>query len=104
MHCIAPRREDAPELRRQDASRRDTSPFGLPTRCARLSVRMTTAYDGGPLGVLAGLPADGAELRPQQLRALAQALVGVASDLERRKTTHRGRPLPDETRSYATNC
>lgn len=85
-------------------STHDASPFGMPTRLARLSVRMTTAYDGGPMAVLAGLPADGASLRPQQLRALAQALVGAASDLERRKMTHRGRPLPDETRTYPTHC
>lgn len=78
----------------------DTSPFGMPTRLARLSVKMTRAYDGGPLAVLDGMPGDGAELRPQQMRALAQALVSAASDLERRKATHRGRPLPDEKRSY----
>lgn len=87
-----------------DVSRHDALPFGMPTRLARLSVRMTTAYDGGPLAVIDGLPGDGAELRPQQLRALAQALVGAASDLERRKTTHRGRALPDEARTYPTHC
>jgi len=86
-----------------DVSRHDASPFGMPTRLARLSVRMTTAYDGGPMAVLDGMPGDGAELRPQQLRALAQALVSAASDLERRKATHRGRAPADETRTYPTH-
>ncbi len=29
-----------------------------------LRVRLTRAYDGGPLAVIDGLPGDGAELRP----------------------------------------
>lgn len=91
--------DTAPELRQHDVS-----PFGMPTRSARMIVKMTTAYDGGPLAVLAGLPADGASLRPQQLRALAQVLASAADDLERRKTTYRGRALPDETRTYPTHC
>lgn len=64
-----------------------------------LQVKMTRARDGGPLAVL-DLPGDGAELRPQQLRDLADALVRVASDCEGRKLMHRGRPMPDERRSY----
>ncbi|MCC7151292.1 MAG: hypothetical protein IT501_04775 [Rubrivivax sp.] len=64
-----------------------------------LQVKMTIARDGGPLAVL-DLPGDGAELRPQQLRDLAAALVRVAGDCEGRKLTHRGRPIPDERRSY----
>ncbi len=62
-------------------------------------VKMTRACDGGPLAVL-DLPGDGAELRPQQLRDLAAALLRVADDCEARKLMHRGRPLPDERRSY----
>lgn len=69
-----------------------------------LTVKMTRAFDGGPLAVVDGLPGQGAELRPQQLRALAQALVLAADDAERRKMTHRGRPLPDERRTYQVNA
>ena len=69
-----------------------------------LSVKMTRAFDGGPLAVVDGLPGQGAELRPQQLRALAQALVLAADEAERRKMTHRGRPLPDERRTYLVNA
>jgi hypothetical protein len=61
---------------------------------------MTRTYDGKPLAVVSGLPGDGAELRPQQMRALAQALASAADETERRKLTHRGRPLPDEMRAF----
>lgn len=43
---------------------------------------------------------DGAELRPQQLRDLAAALLRVADDTEARKLMHRGRPLPDVRREF----
>jgi hypothetical protein len=69
-----------------------------------LQVKFTRAYDGGPLAVVDGLPGDGAELRPRQIRALAAALVCLASDIEARKMTHRGRPLPDERRGYPVEC
>lgn len=65
-----------------------------------LEVKLTRAYDGGPLAVVEGLPGGGAELRPQELRALALTLSRLADDTERRKMTHRGRPLPDERRVY----
>lgn len=65
-----------------------------------LEVKLTQAYDGGPLAVVEGLPGGGAELRPNQLRALALALSRLADDTEQRKTSHRGRPLPDERRVY----
>ncbi len=64
-----------------------------------LHVKMTRAFDGGPLAVL-DLPGDGAELRPQQLRHLAAALLRVADDAEGRKLIHRGKPLPDVRRVY----
>lgn len=64
-----------------------------------IKVKMTRAYDGGPLAVL-DLPGDGAELRPQQLRDLAAALLRVADDCEGRKLMHRGHPMPDERRAY----
>lgn len=65
-----------------------------------LSATLTTAYDGGPLAVIDGLPGNGAELRPQQARALAHALLQLADDAERRKLMHRGKPLPPEHRAY----
>lgn len=68
---------------------------------AVLRVRLGRARDGGPLATVEGLPGDGAELRPHDLRALADMLLRVASDCEARKTTHRrGRALPDERRTY----
>lgn len=68
---------------------------------AVLRVRLGRASDGGPLATVEGLPGDGAELRPHELRDLAALLVRVAADAEQRKTMHRGRPLPDERRVYA---
>lgn len=66
-----------------------------------LNVTMTRAYDGGPLAVIDdGLPGNGAELRPQQLRALAAALERLASEVEARKLVHRGKPLPNERRVF----
>lgn len=65
-----------------------------------LSATLTTACDGGPLAVIDGLPGNGAELRPQQARALAHALLQLADDAERRKPMHRGRPMPPERREY----
>jgi hypothetical protein len=66
-----------------------------------LRVRLGRARDGGPLATVEGLPGDGAELRPAELRGLADLLVRIAADAEQRKTMHRGRPLPDERRVYA---
>ncbi len=67
---------------------------------AVLRVRLGRARDGGPLATVEGLPGDGAELRPRDLRDLAALLVRIAADAEQRKTMHRGRPLPDERRVY----
>jgi hypothetical protein len=68
-----------------------------------IKAKLTRAYDGGPLVVIESLGlGQGAELRPQRLRALAASLMRLADDAERRKLTHRGRPLPDETRTYGT--
>lgn len=61
-----------------------------------LLAKLTRAYDGGPLAVVDGLPGDGAELRPHQLRALAAALVRLADATAAHKTvTKGGRTLPD---------
>jgi hypothetical protein len=65
-----------------------------------LQVKFTRAYDGTPLAEVHGLPGDGGELRPRQVRALAGTLVRIAGDLDAGKMTHRGRPLPDECRGY----
>jgi len=65
-----------------------------------LTATLTTAFDGGPLAVIEGLPGGGAELRPQQVRALAHALMRLADEAEKRKTHHRGRLLPPEQRLY----
>ena len=62
----------------------------------QLHAKLTRAYDGGPLAVIDGMPGDGAELRPQQLRALASALLRLADAAEDRKATHRGKPMPDQ--------
>lgn len=66
-----------------------------------IKARLTRAYDGKPLVVIESLGlGQGAELRPQKLRAMAAQLMRMADDAERRKLAHRGRPLPDETRTY----
>lgn len=64
-----------------------------------LRVTMTQCRNGQPLAVL-DLLGDGAELRPQQLRDLADALRRVADATEVRKLMHRGRPLPDVRREF----
>lgn len=62
-----------------------------------LKVKLTLARDGGPLATIGGLPgAEDAELRPQQLRDLAAALVRIAELAEARKAIHRGRSLPPQ--------
>jgi ribosomal protein S11 len=65
-----------------------------------LSVTLTATRDGGPLAVINGLPGDGAELRPDALRALAAALLKVADDADARPATHRGKRLPPARRAY----
>lgn len=69
-------------------------------RRTALRASLTMAFDGGPLAVIDGLPGDHAELRPAQMRELAAALLRVAADAEARKLTHRGKPLPAESREY----
>lgn len=65
-----------------------------------LNATLTTAFDGKPLAVIEGLPGDFAELRPHQVRALAQALARLADEAEKRKTHHRGRLLQPERRTF----
>lgn len=65
-----------------------------------LCVTVGADRHGAALVTVEGLPGDGAELRPQELRDLAAALVRIASDAERRKPTHRGKPLPPQRKVY----
>lgn len=65
-----------------------------------LTATLTATYDGKPLAVVDGLPGDHAELRPEQMRALAAALLKLADDTAARKLMHRGKPLPVERRAY----
>ncbi len=65
-----------------------------------LTARLTCTFDARPLAVVDGLPGDGAELRPAQMRALATALLQVANDCEARKLFHRGKLLPADCRTY----
>lgn len=65
-----------------------------------LDVTMRRTYDGHPLAVVHGLPGDGAELRPDQMRALAAALNQAADVTETRAKAKRGRLLPDERRTF----
>lgn len=62
--------------------------------------KLCQTRDGRPLATLEGLPGDGADLTPADLRALAAALLRVAADAEGRKLAHRGRPLPADRRAY----
>ena len=66
-----------------------------------VKVKLTRAFDGGPLVVVeSGGLGEGAELRPPQLRACAAALVAAADEAERRTLTRRGKPTPDEHRTF----
>jgi hypothetical protein len=49
---------------------------------AALTVKHCCAFDGGPLATVDGLPGGSASLRPEQLRALAGALIRAADDCE----------------------
>lgn len=60
-------------------------------RC--LTARAATAFDGQALAVVNGLPGDGAELLPSEMRALAAALNVIAGDIERQQQ-------PQQVRSY----
>lgn len=63
-------------------------------------VEWTSTFDLAPLAVVDGLPGDGAELRPAELRLLVAALVRIANDTEGRRLLHRGKPLPAVRRAY----
>lgn len=65
-----------------------------------LSVTLTATRDGAPLATVEGMPGDGAELRPAELRALAEALLRVADDADARPLAHRGKRLPPSKRAY----
>lgn len=65
-----------------------------------LRVTLTTTCRGEPLAVVDNLPGDGAELTPQRLRALAQALSRIASDCEAR-AAQRGKKLRCLAQEYS---
>ena len=65
-----------------------------------LHATLTCTYDGAPLAMVDGLPGDHAELRPEQMRALAAALLRLADDAATRKLMHRGKPAPVERKAY----
>ena len=49
---------------------------------ATLHAQLTRCRHEQPLAVVDGLPGDGAELRPEQLRQMAAALLAIAADAE----------------------
>jgi len=49
---------------------------------AALHAQLTRCRHELPLAVVDGLPGDGAELRPEQLRQMAAALLAIAADAE----------------------
>ena len=55
---------------------------------------MTHTRAGAPLATVDGLPGGGADMTPQQLRALAAALVQIANDCEARPVA-RKHPMPE---------
>lgn len=62
---------------------RAASPAALPpfpARLKRVSAKHRLSYLGQPLAIVQGLPGDGAELFPEDLRALAHALLQIADD------------------------
>ena len=67
---------------------------------ATLTVALTATRHMEPLAVVEGLPGSAAELRPTELRALAEARLRIAADTEARPLQRRGKPLPAERRAY----
>jgi len=47
-----------------------------------LTVVLCQTHDKKPLTTVSGLPGDGADLRPDELRALASELLRIAADAE----------------------
>ena len=67
-----------------------------------LNVRHSVAFDQRPLASIDGLPGQGADLRPEQMRALAKALLAAAEDCEKhaRQKRPRNGVLPPTTKRY----
>ena len=63
-----------------------------------LVARLCKTFDDKPVAVLANLPDDGTELRPDQLRALASALMQTAADSEALDIT--GKHFQPQERNY----
>lgn len=58
---------------------------------SELTARHCLTHDRKPLAIVDGLPGGGAELQPNDLRALAAALLQAASDCEAHAAKHRPR-------------
>lgn len=66
-----------------------------------LTATLTRTRTGAPLAVVDGLPGGGADLTPDQLRALAAALVRIAADVETMPTrSARGKAVLPVRRDY----
>jgi hypothetical protein len=71
----------------------DVDVFGREARSFTMKRQIITSFrrcrHDRPLVVVDGLPGDGAELRPEQLRQLAEILVRTADEADKRPTTGR---------------
>ena len=69
---------------------------------SELTARHCLTHDRQPLAVVDGLPGGCAELRPAELRALAQALMQAADDCEAHAAQRRPRrgDLPPAVKRY----
>ena len=67
-----------------------------------LTAALCQTHQRQPLAVVDGLPGGGAELTPRQLRALAAALVQIASDAETQPMT--AKHYMRKSREYKLSC
>lgn len=65
-----------------------------------LHVKHTLTYRGEPLAVVDNLPGAYAELRPEQLRRLASALMSAADDCEKHARTAHSKHAPNTFADY----
>lgn len=68
-----------------------------------LLVTLTKCRNGQPLALIRNLPGEGAEMRPEAMRALAMALLQAATDCERKPNT-KGAAPEKRTYSLARTC
>lgn len=65
-----------------------------------LLVTMGQTFDGKPLATLRNLPGEGADMTPEQMRALSDALRDAAGDCESRTMDRSKFYFEGKTRSY----